>query len=167
MLKLMSDCESCNAVGMYYCSDPVNCGNVEYKEMTPAEELALALDGREYPLQMSETHTQFAKDNNLVVVYGLSDDLVMFNGAWCEEAYGPGDVFVNENGPIEDPDCDCKYATKYYSDQKSKAARIRVRHGETAYWEYETEVPHATFKIIEDDQINCIALVINADDLTN
>jgi len=49
------------------------------------EELAKLLDGCEYRKEITHEQDQIAKDNNLVVVFGASDDLTEFRGAFYNE----------------------------------------------------------------------------------
>ncbi len=54
------------------------------------KKLANFLDGTEYPLYIAKETTDRAGELGIVIVYGGSDDLMEFEGAWYGElgAYG-------------------------------------------------------------------------------
>lgn len=126
------------------------------------EELAKQLDGLDYPGGMSRPEKDAAKKAGLVVLYGGSDDLAEFEGAIDDEigAYGGRKILVLPNGQIleSEHECECKFCG--YSEAKLAAKEIKAiwnRGGIS--WQYETEIPHAIFKIMEDGQVYCIGIV--------
>jgi hypothetical protein len=126
------------------------------------EELASLLDGSEYPFQVPGNLLPSAKENGLIVVYGASDDLIEFEGAIHDER-GAGDetdVLILEGKLFQDPDCNCFYAQKAAEDAKAKGSVIKALFDKRGYsWIYETNIPHATFEILEDDQKYCRGIV--------
>lgn len=125
--------------------------------MTP-QELAEKINNREYGYQIFSDVKEIAKQNGLVIVYGASDDLMEFDGAIYDEAgcYDGGVVRVDKNGICDNCEADyiealwCKNA----DDTKSDVA-----------WQYNTQIPHATFNILEDGEIYCIGIVFSIEDL--
>lgn len=122
------------------------------------KELAEKLDGTEYD-KLVNFHSNMehvydsARDNNLVIVFGASDDLMEFRGAIDDEAdcYGGGIVMVNKNG------------TGF--DAISKNCIEAIWDRDNVAWQYETDIPHETFKVMEDGQVYCIGIVFSLDDL--
>ena len=50
------------------------------------KDFAKLIDGRQYDYNMyTPEEIQLAKDNGIVIVYGMSDDLVEMEGAICDE----------------------------------------------------------------------------------
>ncbi len=103
------------------------------------EELAAMLNNRAYLHETTPEIEQLAKDNNLLIVFGCSDDLCEFRGAIFEEfdCYEGGTITHNDlQKPIKALWCSCS-------------------------WSYETELPHAEFNIYDDDELYCIGMVID------
>ena len=109
------------------------------------EEFAKKLDGRSYPFQITGEEEKEAKENNLIVIYGASDDLCEVRG-WIDDefdVYDGGEVSI---GPIK---VNCVWCPE-------KEGHVY------ASWDYEIPVDHSEFRIIEDDEIYCIGAVIDA-----
>lgn len=131
------------------------------------EELAAKLNNREYREELSSREESNAKSWGLVVVYGASDDLVELRGAISDEVgvYDGGSVFLNSKGILtndcEDEDC------PYFEKEKEKAKVIDAlwcAEGDYS-WTYKTDIPHATFEIVEDGEPYCRGLVFSISDL--
>jgi len=131
------------------------------------EELAVILDGRKYGDEISKEEAKSAKENGLVVVFGSSDDLMEFDGAIYDEVgcYNGGFSYFDENGLIEN-ECDNEYCP-HFEKIKENAKKIEAVWCEdnAVSWKYKTDIPHSTFKIMEDGQIYCIGIVFNINDL--
>jgi len=132
-----------------------------------AKEFAELLNNREYGEELTFKEEALAKENNLVIVFGESDDLVEFRGAIDDEAgcWGGGEVNLTRDG-IYEPDCldeDCPHEAKI----QSKLSKIEIIRDEyTSSWRYETEIPHETFDILDDDEgIYCKGIVFSLNDL--
>lgn len=134
-----------------------------------AKELAKRLDGREYCREVTETDRKDAKDSGLVIAYGASDDLLEFDGAISNEkyAYNGCTVFVRDGKVFSDnPDvCDgviCQYYKLYLAKAKSITA---VWHDKgDPYWTIETEIPHASFRIIDYGIVFSVGIVFDIAD---
>jgi len=99
----------------------------------------------------------------LVVVFGLSDDLMEFRGAIDDEVdcYNGGTAYLNEKGLFEN-DCmndNCPYAERDRGKCKTIIAAWNDSFKEEPAWTYETDIPHATFDIYEDGELWCVGIV--------
>lgn len=130
------------------------------------EQFAKLLDGREIGDELDRAEEKLAKDNGLVVVFGASDDLCEFRGAIDDEAgcYDGGAIPLL-NGkllPNHDRHCECEFCG--YKDLLKKAKTIRAlwdEPGAAATWTYKTDIPHATFMILEDGESYCQGIVFD------
>lgn len=125
-----------------------------------AQELAALLNGRAYGEEISDAEEKQAKDAGLVVVFGASDDLMEFRGAVSDEvgAYKGNDAFFTKAGLLRslcsDEEC------PYFAEKQDAATYIAAKwHDGGIPWTYETEIPHATFDIMEDDEKYCRGIV--------
>lgn len=153
----------------------------------PKEEFAKRLDGREYRSEMTESEKKIAKENNLVVVTGASDGLMQFDGAIYDET-GSWDggkcVVVPVGGKFSETSEDDEeviitrqplmrpvvYEVNDDTDVKDNVIEAiwcpEDEKGDiTASWAYKTEIPHAVFKIVEDDEVYCFGIVFSMDDV--
>lgn len=142
--------------------------------MTPAQELAAKLDMSEYPIRPSAEITDFAKANGLVIVYGASDDLIEFDGAFRDEGYviDGGTVRVDAEGLLpanaDDLDTDEERARYYYRGGKAKSIEALwcdEVNGGGFTWAYRTDIPHATFEVMDGDEPYCRGIVFALADL--
>ena len=129
-------------------------------------EWAALLEGREYRQEISKEERALAKENNIVIVFGASDDLMEFMGAIDDElgCYNGGDTYINRYGIIENkcPDDDCPY---FYREQR-EGIKIKAIWSHDGYsWVYETKIPHETFNIMEDGNTYCRGIVFSLDQL--
>lgn len=124
------------------------------------QELANALNGREYRNEITDTEEQEAKKNGLVVVFGASDDLMEFRGAVNDEIgalEGATAYFTNAGLLINECDNeDCPHFKKALA----AAATINAKWDTDGYsWIYETAIPHSVFDILEDGDKYCRGIV--------
>ena len=133
------------------------------------EELAKLLDGKEYRQEILSDLLTSAKQNSLVIVYGYSDDLMELEGAIEDEGgcYG-GEVFlIDSYGLLGDRDDLDDDELEEWLKRKKKAKKleaVRCAKGEPA-WTYKTNIPHATFNVVDEDGIQCRGIVFNITDL--
>lgn len=136
-----------------------------------AKELAAKLDGREYLNEITREEKQEAKENGLVVVYGFSDDNVEFDGAIDDEigCYRGATIYLNRDGIMQCPDCDAEWRRcPYYEVAKKHAKAIKAVwcSSRTDFtWIYETDIPHETFRILENGENYCLGIVFSVEDL--
>lgn len=124
------------------------------------DEAAATLNGNEYRDEGSRDLFKNMKEDGLVAVFGASDDLMEFRGAIDDEVgcSNGGTAYLTSSGLVanrcESDDC------PYFIESRKKAATIEAiwdRGGIS--WQYETEIPHSTFKIKEDGDDYCEGIV--------
>ena len=134
---------------------------------TSKEQLAEQLNGIEYPTRFSPDVLEMAKGNRLVIVSGDSDDLMSFNGAINDEvsAYEGGTVHLTNTGLLKS-ECEDWYCP-HENRRRAAAAKIEALcYAEAGYtWTFKTDIPHATFEVVEDGGPFCRALVFSLDDI--
>ncbi len=107
------------------------------------EELATMLDGRQYLAETTSQIEQLAKDNNLLIVYGGSDDLCEFRGAIDDEM-------------------DCYEGRMITHKELSKPIEaIWCPKDIDCAWSYKTDLPYSEFRIFEGNELYCIGIVVN------
>jgi hypothetical protein len=127
------------------------------------EEAAAALDGDEYREEGSRELFAAMKAAGLVAVFGASDDLAEFRGAIDEEC-GIGAIPINEQG-IMTSRCDEGDDCPYYHEAIRNARTIEAIFDQDGFTHvYETQIPHATFVIKEDDENYCRGIVFELED---
>ena len=139
------------------------------------EEMAALLNGREYGEEITPEEKAEAKRSGLVVVFGASDDLMEVRGAEDNEVgAGIGDytpVLFDRKGLLPsrdsfDADGSDDAELEEYFIRKKTARAIRVIWGEGEYsWTYKTDIPHATFDIMEDREKYCRGIVFSVESL--
>lgn len=132
--------------------------------MKQIDAFASALNGSTYPFEPKQEIQRAAKECGIVIVFGASDDLMEFRGAINDElgacdgttAYVTGSGLVaNECGNEDCP---------HYARAKAKASTIDAVWGNGPCWSYETDIPHATFEIMEDGEVYCRGIVFDLAD---
>lgn len=143
-------------------------------ENPAVQELADQLDCSEYGFNLSALQQQFAKERGLVVVYGASDDLMEFRGAFRDEGYviDGGTVLVDAEGllPANSDDLDTDEEIARYHYRKGLAKSIEALwcdevNGGGFDWSYRTDIPHATFEVMDGDEPYCRGIVFALADL--
>jgi len=134
-----------------------------------AKALAAKLDGREYLEEITSKLRKQAIAENLVIVFGGSDDLMEFDGAISEEvsAWKGTTVYLSPAGIYRGPDCcgvpaKCGFVAEIQSRLKSVEAKWCGGEGYT--WTFKTDIPHATFDIYEDGEQYCRGIVFHLSD---
>ena len=87
-------------------------------------ELALKLDGIEYPVDIDKDLIARAKESGLVIAYPQSDDLLEFEGAWYDEA-GHGPVYVDKDGILES-DCPAREECPHFQKLQDMSCYFTV-----------------------------------------
>lgn len=137
------------------------------------EQLAETLNGNDYLHEISREQEQLAKENGLVVVFGYSDDNVEFRGAIYEEfgGYEGCTIEFTKNGQVIEEDE--MYVLKKYN-VVPKLNTIEAIWGESydtgegdeeCSWQFKTDIPHSTFRIMEDGDLFCVGIVFSISDL--
>lgn len=137
--------------------------------MATKETIAAALNGIEYPFRIPHQVIVDAKTAGLLIIYGASDDLMEFDGAFCDEVGcdGGGSALLDRKGLVQrDEDADDE-AIADFVIRKRKARKVEAlwaKEGDYS-WTYATDIPHATFEIVEDGDPYCRGIVIDTADL--
>jgi hypothetical protein len=130
------------------------------------------LDGVEYTEEDRDSVFEYAKEHDLVIVFGASDDLIELRGAIEDEtgAYDGGTIHLDKKGIIPEfnnIDSSDKEALRDYFSREGKGKKIEAiwcpeENGEViASWAYKTEIPHKVFKVMEDDEVYCFGIVFD------
>lgn len=139
--------------------------------MSLRDEIAAALNGKEYPLdrQITNELRMQAKAGGIVIVYGASDDLMEFDGVFRDEVgcYDGGEAFVDKSGVLQRDSAESDEEIAEFVTRKKSARKIEALWGaEYGYsWTYKTDIPHATFEVIEDGEPYCRGIVFSVEDL--
>lgn len=132
------------------------------------ELLALALNGREYPFDLTADEQAQAKAAGLLVIFGASDDLVEVRGIDYDEFGAPRTLRIDAKGvlPYRDSIEDDAVLRDYFVREPLAQNVEALWAAEDGYsWTYSTAIPHATFEIVEDGAPYCRGIVISIADL--
>ncbi len=127
------------------------------------KEFAKSISGKEYGYpQFTKEEIKTAKENGFVIVYGASDDLMEFEGAFQDEGgcFNGGTIYFNRFGVIDD-----NFVTSFENYIKAIWDRDEDENGQLITWTYETEIPHEAFMIYEGGEPYCRGIVFSIDDL--
>lgn len=125
------------------------------------KEIAQKLNGTQYPTEPPLDIQAMAKENQIVIAFGASDDLLEMRGAVDEEwgACNGTTVHVDHLGVIEDPmdpddtDQPRLSAAKHYV----KAEWDPV--DDIVSWRLSTDLHYEVFNIMEGEEIYCRGIV--------
>lgn len=127
------------------------------------EQLAERLNGREYGSEISDEEAREARAAGLIVVFGASDDLTEFRGAIDDEAgaYDGADHILVDGKVFTEPDCECEWAKAASTAAKERGRKIEALWcAEEGYsWTFKTDIPHASFDVMEDGETYCRGIV--------
>jgi hypothetical protein len=87
-------------------------------------------------------------------------------GAINEEidAYNGTTFHVTRRGLLQN-ECECEDCPHFAREQKAATPikAVWCAPGQDASWTFETEIPHATFRVMEDNELFCIGIVFSLD----
>jgi len=140
------------------------------------EDFAFQLNGREIRNEIDETESTLAYTYNLIVIYGYSDDNMELRGAIDDEVgcYDGGTycIFKNKKGwQIKSEEEIQEMREKLEEDgfdfdiKTHEIEAVWSPEEPECSWMYKTEIPHATFDIMEDGELFCRGIVISTNDL--
>lgn len=136
--------------------------------MMNIREVAEKLNGIQYGSEGRILVLEYCRElrkEGIVVVRGYSDDLIEFDGAISDE-FGAYDQYLNSKGLVrnECEDDHCPYFEKILKEVKYyiKPQWCEV---EGYCWTYDTNIPHITFDIMEDEDKYCRGIVFKLSDL--
>lgn len=121
------------------------------------DEVAELLDGRQYRSEVDLPLRALLQKENILVVYGASDDIVCLDGAIYDEWYWP--VYLKDGKMITNQ---CEEGCPYYEKEKLAGWKIDpIWPEENPFWTFETELDHVTFNIWDGETLYCRGIVIN------
>jgi hypothetical protein len=133
------------------------------------ESLATSFNGSEYPFDVLPSVAALAKEEGVVIVFGASDDLMEFRGAIYDElgAYNGTTALVDAKGLLSrDEDDEDEEIADYVSRKRSAKSIEALWRKEGDYsWTFATDIPHATFNIVEDGELYCRGIVFSLKEL--
>ena len=138
--------------------------------MSTAQEFAARLNGREYGNEITAAEEAEAKAAGLVVVFGYSDDNTELRGAIRDEVgtYDGTTFRVSRDGHVlvgwESLDKDSEMEVELYFLRKRESAEIQALWSPAdpaCSWAYRTDLPHATFDVMEDGDLYCRGIVFD------
>ena len=126
---------------------------------------AMLLNGREYGKELTQDEEKIAKENNYVVVFGASDDLLEFRGAINDEigAYEGTTVFIDVDEKIILPNKDDEWFCKKCFDRATKIKIVSKwcpKNLDTS-WLITTDTSFESFDIMEDGNLYCRGIVFS------
>lgn len=147
-------------VGPLVAIQPISPG------LKAAKAFAEYLDTRQMGAEITKVEAMEAKRQGLVVVFGYSDDCTEFRGAINDEV-GLGQLDITTKGRL---------MTDFQKDAleslradgmviEIETRSITATYGEQGH-SYKTDIPHATFDVMEDGELFCRGIVFAISDLT-
>ena len=131
---------------------------------TTKETIAAALTGSEYPFDVPKDIAAAAKAAGLLIIYGASDDLMEFDGAFRDEVgcYDGGHAYIDASGLVDRDEDASDEEIADFVIRKRTSHRIDALWGSDGYdWTYSTDLPHATFEIVEEGHPYCRGIVLD------
>lgn len=135
------------------------------------KEWAQKLNGREYAEEVSREEKKQAAANGVIIIYGASDNILVFNGVIDEKisAIEGCEIKLTPDVSIFDPEKN-KETFKYNSDQIKRFPVIKAiwcPEEISASWLITTTLPYETFDIMEDREIFCRGIVLDAEEVAS
>jgi hypothetical protein len=127
------------------------------------EQLAAALDCREYKDDIAPDLLQSAFDNKLLIIEGGSDDLCEFYGAFREEVgcYEGGKIRFNKLGEASGEDDSEDGESEMLPHKLEAVWGKKDDRGHECSWQYRTSLPHAKYDVMEGGELYCVGMVID------
>ena len=144
------------------------------------EQLAELLNGNEYRNEMTKEQEHIAKENNLLVLFGASDDLLEMRGAIYDEAgaWEVGEYALVLDGELYTDEEENTYhkaignTVLSLSDEYDNGDNPRLIRAEwcpddhqALSWRISAHMPCASFTINEDGEPYCEGIVIDIDEI--
>ena len=143
--------------------------------MSP-QEFAALLNGRQYTHEITGEEAKQAKALGLVVMFGYSDDNVELEGA-VDDEIGANDgttLRMTREGVLTDwdtfyPQNEDEEAFEDYFRKKALGTReieaVWCPSYLNASWAFRTDIPHATFDVMDGDELFCRGIVFRLSDV--
>lgn len=131
------------------------------------------LNGREYGNEISRSEMLEVQNDNVIIVFGSSDDELEFRGLIYDEvsAYEGTEVKITDKlkiFSIEENRCSFEYNSEQIQRMKTISAVWcpKDKNGEIyTSWEIKTTIEHSIFNIYEDGELLCIGIVFDKEAL--
>jgi hypothetical protein len=139
--------------------------------MVTRNELAAAMNGREYGVEITQDEARTAKASGLVAFFGASDDLLEARGAIHDEwgAYESTAIdFTKTLWAIELVDeCDNLVAAGWTPPRSFFCVKVEWYPDDrpNLSWRISSKSPHSTFEIMEDGEAFCVGIVIDVGEI--
>ena len=124
---------------------------------------AACINGNQYRDEVPRDLRERMRQAGLVAIFGASDDLTVLEGALRDEmgAHNGASHRLNKGG-FHYNRCDCDDCPNF----AKLPDNITAQWDERGYsWFIDTEIPHAEFVIMEDDEPYCRGVVVAVADL--
>lgn len=139
--------------------------------MSKAEDFAKRLNGRQYREEITHEEEKEARVNNLLVLFGSSDDILVLRGTILDEvgAYGGTSIKVSKDGMYYLTKNDREREQESYNFLSDRGYKIilpetfdvKIMWSTDVNWLIESNAEkQATFKIFEEDRLFGIGMVI-------
>ncbi|EMB43573.1 hypothetical protein [Treponema denticola] len=134
------------------------------------ERWAKLLHGFEYPAEnIKKFQNEMAKDE-VIAIYGLSDDLLEFKGAMYDER-GAWKGFLGRITKDLTVISEIEYLnSKLWNTENLPFIQAIWNPKDLlgniySSWKIETDLPHKDFQILEDGKLFCIGIIIDVEDI--
>jgi len=132
-----------------------------------AKELAEKLDGVKYEDAIPQDLSDEAERSGLVIVYGMSYDLVEICGAIFDDVGAwDGIILYFYNGVLLRDECDneeCPYFCRMV--EKAKTVEVIWNDGPGHAWTIKTDIPHEAFMIQEGGEDFSQGIIFSKNDI--
>ena len=132
-----------------------------------AKEWAEKLSGRSIGEEITREEERQAKEDGMLILFGASDDLIEIAGIFRDEigAYGGKTIYLDRTGVFREPDYHCLEVPDCPFLKEAREKRKKIYGFYDGVWKFETDVPHETFCIWEEDEgLFCMGIVISGRD---
>lgn len=126
-------------------------------ELITPEILAKELDNRVYDDKLTKYVIKLAKDNNLVIVSAIGDDVIQFSGFIKDEVdcFRGGNIYLDKDGVY----------TKQSIENSRKIIQVLWEKQRLYTWKFITKIPHQTFSIKKDGKNFCLGIVFKMNNI--
>lgn len=132
------------------------------------EDFAKFITGRQYRAELTREEEKLAQENDLVIIFGASDDLTEFRGAITDESYS-GHLIPIDPYSRTLPSSDCLSGRDCPEFQKMIERLPFIEplwcEDDKYCWTFKTSIPHSEFDIMEDDEYYCQGIIIDLKDI--
>lgn len=128
--------------------------------MNPYFKIVELLNGRKIGEEITPEIKKMAIENDLIIIYGASDDLAEIDGAIYDEVgVSDGGLIYFDEEDLFRTECEDKNCPhEIRRQEKCKTVEAVWCEGNIS-WTYKTDIPHKTFDILEDGEVFCRGIV--------